>query len=191
MNLATIATLFFGATLLGSGLFIALTRRLMHAGFGLFFLLFSMAALLAILGADFLAVSQIIIYVGGILVLLLFGIMLTSNRRNVVQGAPKTDIVNVLPGLLAAGGVLGLLFWSFRDVEIRAAASAKAGRPAAAAGGADASAVQAESTIEGIGQLLLTDYLLLFELMSVILLVALVAAAYIARRNPPQPRRTT
>jgi NADH-quinone oxidoreductase subunit J len=124
-------------------------------------------------------VAQIIIYVGGILVLLLFGIMLTSNRRSLNEGAPKTDFVNVFPGLLVAAGVLGGLLWSFRRVELEAAdAVSKAAAP-----------VQQASTIEQVGRYLLTDYLLIFELLSIILLVALVAAAYIARRQPTQPRR--
>ena len=137
------------------------TRRLVRAVFALFGILFSVAAQFVLLGSGFLGAAQVIIYIGGILVLIIFGIMLTG-RFGLYLKTPQTQVVNLLPGILIGFGLLlGLTFLLSPLLET---------------GGA-VNYISAES----IGQQLLTTYLPVFEWASVLLLVALVVAAYFMR----------
>jgi len=118
-----------------------------------------------------LAVSQVIVYVGGVLVLLLFGVMLTGRRLSAAQATvgemPRTELRSIGAGAV----VVAVLMWALVQAvppEALRAASAEAPR---------ASAPLAQL----IGHLSLTDYLLGFELLSIVLLIALIGAARIAR----------
>jgi len=148
-----------------SGAIVVLTRNLMYAAFSLLFTLFAMAAFYVLLVADFLAVTQVLVYVGGILVLLLFGAMLTTKLISVDL---KTGTIHVIPALVLVamvGGTLSGLFYStWSDVG-----SSTQG-PAAA-------------TTAPLGELLMTRFVLPFEVASVILVVALIGATWTARRN--------
>ena len=152
----------FGVLTVASAFAVAFAGRIVHAVFALLFTFFGVAGLYALLMADFLAAAQLLIYVGGILVLLLFGVMLTQKIGTVelrpvsIQRGPAAAVSVVLLGVL-----LYLVF-----------------RTRWPAGG------QPEQTTAGaIGTHLMTDYLLPFELISVLLLGVLVAAAYTARRE--------
>ncbi|MAF12736.1 hypothetical protein CMK11_19985 [Candidatus Poribacteria bacterium] len=100
--------LFYGfvGLALTSALIVVTTRNIVHAAFALMVTLFSVAAFYVFLDADFLAVIQLLVYVGGILVLVLFGVMMTSGsllvklRAPVRQLAPAAAIGVVLLGLL-------------------------------------------------------------------------------------------
>src|SRR5687768_11158963 len=72
-----------------SGAVVAISRNIAYAAFGLTFTFFGVAGLYVMLGADFVGVSQLLIYVGGILVLFLFGMMLTTNIDKLREDAPK------------------------------------------------------------------------------------------------------
>ena len=78
MELKTLLELLFGLLTVLSAAWVAFSPKLLHAGFSLLFTFFGVAGLYVTLGADFLAVTQVLIYIGGILVLLLFGILLTT-----------------------------------------------------------------------------------------------------------------
>jgi NADH-quinone oxidoreductase subunit J len=67
----------FALVTVGSAAVVVLARSLIYSAFALLFTFFGVAGLYVILGADFLAATQLLVYVGGILVLLLFGVMLT------------------------------------------------------------------------------------------------------------------
>lgn len=131
-----------------------------------------MAALYVLAGAEFLAVSQVIIYVGGILILLLFGVMLTHKLR---ETKPRTGIVNLLPGLLVAGSLLTGLIWGISSLDL---AFPEPAQP------------QVEA-VRGVGIATVTQFLLPFELISILLLIALVGAAFISRkiRSTPKEKR--
>lgn len=152
--------------------FMTLTRNLIYAGFGLFFALTAVAALFVMAGADFPALAQIIVYVGGILVLLLFGVMLSQRETGPM---PATPVANFLPALglclLLGGGIV----WAFRKVDFGTA------RPLEAHPAPDGL-----TQVAWLGKLLLTDYLVAFELASVLLLLALIGAAYLTRYEQPQ-----
>ena len=122
------------------------------------------AGLFLLLGSDFLAVSQILIYVGGILALILFGVMLTP------PDLTERKLPRVAAGFLAVGA--GVAFVAAKvAMTVNWVQAAELAPPK-------------ESTREiGIGFLAPDQYMIAFELAGVVLTVALVAAVYIARRR--------
>src|SRR3974377_1318354 len=88
----------FAAMTVSSAAIVVFARSLIYSAFGLLFTFLGVAALYVYLGADFLAASQMVIYVGGILVLLLFGVMLTHKLYDLNL---KSETFQFLPGLLA------------------------------------------------------------------------------------------
>jgi len=158
---------FFAALTVASGVMLLLTRDVVRAAFLLLATLAGVAGIYGLLGADFLAFVQVLVYIGGILILLLFGVMLTNREPVLLHNAPVHHLV--LKGILAAtvAGVAGLYVVTSVDWHARPLANARALAP----------------TSRPLGELLMTEYLLPFEIVSVLLLVALVAAAVIARRR--------
>ncbi len=157
--------IFYGTCLLtiGSALYVVLGRNLVHSAFALVAAFFGVAVFYVFLGADFLAGAQVLIYVGGILTLLLFGVMLTNRIYDLNI---RTGAVQVVPGAIAAGLVFAVLVWIIRAVDWGALDTGDPG-----------------PTSEGIGRLLVGDYLLPFEIASVLLLIALMGAAMLVRRR--------
>ncbi|MCZ6774853.1 MAG: NADH-quinone oxidoreductase subunit J [Ignavibacteria bacterium] len=147
-----------------SAFIVVFSRNIIYAAFSLLFTFFGVAGLYVLLNADFLAVTQILIYVGGILVLLLFGVMLTSNVINVDI---KTGTIQTVPALvlvaIVAGSLSGLFYSTWKDVS--------------------APETSVVTTTPALGKMLMTTYLLPFEIASVVLLVALIGATFIARRS--------
>lgn len=164
MQLFDIVFFVFAFIAIVSAFIVVFSRNIIYSAFSLLFTFFGVAGLYVLLHADFLAVTQILIYVGGILVLMLFGVMLTNKVVNVEL---KTGTLNTIPALLLVavlGGTLGGLFYSsWRDTP--------------------APPTDVATTTKTIGELLMTSYLLPFEIASVILLVALIGAAMYARRT--------
>lgn len=159
------AAIFYGvaAVVLGSALYVVVGRNLVHSAFALVAAFFGVAVFYVYLGADFLAGAQVLIYVGGILTLLLFGVMLTNRIYNLNL---RSGAVQVVPGALSAGLVFALLVWVIQSVDW---GWMDAGDPG--------------PTSESIGRLLMGDYLLPFEIASVLLLIALMGAAMLVRRR--------
>jgi NADH:ubiquinone oxidoreductase subunit 6 (subunit J) len=152
----------FAALTLGSAAIVVLSRTLIYSAFALLVTFFGVAGLYVLLGADFLAATQLLVYVGGILVLLLFGVMLTHKIYDLDL---RTGTTQLAAGLWVAGG----LFVVLAAVALKTEWPATARVPA--------------STTAPIGRLFLGDYLLPFEAASVLLLVALMGAAMIVRRR--------
>jgi NADH-quinone oxidoreductase subunit J len=152
----------FAIVTVASAAVVVFARSLIYSAFALLFTFFGVAGLYVLLGADFLAATQLLVYVGGILVLLLFGVMLTHRIYDLDL---RTDKTRLGSGLLVAGGIFVVL----------AAVAFKTEWPTAARAPAP--------TTEGIGRLFLGEYLLAFEAASVLLLVALIGAAMIVRRK--------
>jgi NADH-quinone oxidoreductase subunit J len=146
----------------GSAAVVVLSRTLIYSAFSLLFTFFGVAGLYVLLGADFLAATQLLIYVGGILVLLLFGVMLTHRIYDLDL---KTETTQLAPGLIVAAG----LFVILAATALRTQWTAVPRLPA--------------PTTAEIGRLFLGEYLLPFEAASVLLLVALMGAAMIVRRR--------
>ena len=151
------------AFVITSAMFVVSGKNLVHSAFSLLATFFGVAVFYLILGADFLAGAQVLIYVGGILVLLLFGVMLT---HRIYDMNLKTEAFQVWPGAVVAV----LVFVSLVTIIYRTPWR-KMGM------------VMEGPTSEHIGRLFLTDYILPFEAASVLLLVALIGAAMIVRRR--------
>lgn len=161
---------FAGLTVL-SALMVLLTRRVLYAAFWLIVAFLGIAALYVFAGADFIAITQLLIYVGGILILIIFSVMITSK----IAGQPiLTQSHNRLPGVLLGLAIFGMLLYGILNAQLGSLAWV---RQSTASG-----KVVQESTIELLGVKLMSDYLLPFEVSAVLLLIALIGAAYIAQR---------
>ena len=153
----------FAVITVAAAAIVVLARSLIYSAFALLFTFFGVAGLYVLLGADFLAATQLLIYVGGILVLLLFGVMLTHKLYDLDL---RSEVTQFPAGLFVCAGLFGLL--ALTAVKTRWAAGA--GRALA-------------PTTADIGRLFMGSYLLPFEAASVLLLVALIGAAMIVRRR--------
>ena len=150
-----------------SAAMVVFTPKPIHSAFSLLFTLFGVAGLYVFLGADFLAGAQVMVYVGGVLVLIIFGIMLT--RR--ITDVKMSEVFNN-HWLAGASGIL-LLFISL-VVMIYKTPWKTIYEP------------NLTPTTSVIGGLLLTRYLLPFEIASVLLLVAALGAVIIVRKDLKQ-----
>ncbi len=202
----------FGAiTLIGAGI-TAFAKNIVYAAFALLFTFFGIAGLYVMANADFLAVTQLLVYVGGILILLIFGVMLTSKI-----GAADIRIntgTRWVPGVLALGmfAILCAAFFGSSATHIEKTADGKSKTVSSWAshdtkpwsstpqwskdatteilkkkyGSPDEVKTNEGSsgTASEIGKLFLTDFLLPFEVISVLILVSLLGATMIARRDP-------
>lgn len=153
----------FAALTVGSAAVVVFSRSLIYSAFALLVTFFGVAALYVFLGADFLAATQLVIYVGGILILLLFGVMLTHKLYDLDL---KTETFQFIPGLLVMLAVLATLV----GVALGTVWHPGQERPM-------------NPTTAEIGTLFMQDYILPFEVASVFLLVALIGAAMIVRRR--------
>ena len=157
--------LFFSIAMLVilSSYWVVMSPNLVHSAVSLLFTLFGVAGLYVYLYADFMAASQVIIYVGGILVLIIFGVMLTNKIDD-----PKLS--NQSQNQLMAG-VFCLLLLVFQ-FQIIFNTNWNIGN-----------FITRESTVNDIGMMLLTQYLLPFEVVSILLLAALIGAAMLSRKK--------
>ena len=157
----------FAAIVVVGGLMAVLLPRIVHAVFSLFLCFTGVTAVYALIGADFLAITQLVVYVGGVMVLFAFGILLTGRTA---ESLGEKEIKNRPLGIVIGAALfLGLL------TAITGSSFGNAGATDAEAGG----------TIGAIGKLLLGDYIIAFEFASILLLMALVGAAYLVRRTAP------
>lgn len=174
MSVTEIIFLLIAAVCIGSAAALAFSRSLIRAAFWLFSVLLSTGGLFAFVGADVLTVSQIVVYVGGILILIVFGVMLTSSSGN---SGPVTRLTQVFPavGILTIIGI-GL----FQMI---------AGFPSEPPTWQELPETPL-SNVSAIGLETMTHWLVPFEVVSVLLLIALVGAAYLARPDQNKEPRT-
>jgi NADH-quinone oxidoreductase subunit J len=164
MDIYVIIFYIFVLITLGSACIVVFSRNIVRTAFSLLFAFFGVAGIYVFLMADFIAITQLLIYVGGITVLILFGVMLTNRQINVDV---KSDPMQALPAAIIAASLAGVLINMIFTTNWKV----------------DLLSQTPENTAPQIGKLLLTDYLLPFEAASVLLLVALIGAAMIARRE--------
>lgn len=163
MNMYDIIFYLFAAITLISAFIVVTNRNVVYSAFFLLFTFFGVAGIYVLLGADFVAIVQLIIYVGGILILLLFGVMLTNKITNVEI---RTGTINILPAIIGVGIFTGALLAALINSNWKTLP------------------VQAPiPTTTLLGTMLVQDYSLIFELLGIILLIALIGAASIARRE--------
>jgi NADH-quinone oxidoreductase subunit J len=161
--LSQVVFYFFAAMTVISAGIVVFARSLIYSAFGLLFTFFGVAALYVFLGADFIAAAQLVIYVGGILILLLFGVMLTHKLYNLNL---KTETYQFFPSLLAALAVFATLLGVMMKTSWHSPG-----------------ALPDNPTTADIGVLFMKDFILPFEIASIFLLVALIGAAMIVRRK--------
>jgi len=159
----TIIFYLFAAVTIISAIFVVTTRNIVHSAFYLLFTLFGIAGLYITLGADFVGIVQLIVYVGGILILILFGVMLTHKITNVQI---KTGTLQLLPASIAVGIMAGFIIYVFNSTTWYTKTNT----------------ITSSSTLTNLGYLLLNQYAIAFELLGIILLIALIGAASLARK---------
>lgn len=158
----------FAALSLGSALMVVTTRKMVHAALWLIVALFGIAAIYVILNAPFLAVVQVVVYIGAIAILMIFAVMLTRDI-----GKPDGEPFNQSWGWAV---LISLLFVVGLIIVYVTVPEAKVGIP---------EFPQYVDSISDLGQALVNPnaYVLPFELASVLLLAALIGAIVIARRK--------
>lgn len=149
---------FFVVMVLGISSIVAFSRNLLHSAFALFFVLFGMSGFYVLLGADFLAVVQIMVYAGGISVLMIFGTMLTADISTPkISNLSFQGVLGVLSGAAIFGALVFVFYkaenvWNLKEVGAM------------------------KETTNSLGKLLLKEYVLPFEVVSFLLLAAMVGA---------------
>lgn len=151
---------FFVLLTVGSAVVVVFHPRVIYSAFALLFTFLGVAALYVFLSADFLAASQLLIYVGGILTLIIFGVFLTAKitTLDIPHQTHQRYLALVPVALIGAGLLVMIVGTTWPEMRL---------------------AVQ--PTTQQIGELLLTKYLVPFELASILLLAALMGAMRLAR----------
>ncbi|HSR18678.1 MAG TPA: NADH-quinone oxidoreductase subunit J [Ignavibacteriaceae bacterium] len=162
MNIYDFIFYLFAAIIILSAYFVVTVRNIVRSAFFLLFTFFGVTGLYVLLGADFVAIVQLIVYIGGILILLLFGVMLT-NKITTVQ--IKTGTWQVVPAAIGVGLFAGILAFTLFHTNWKTGSSQIA-----------------DSTLKGLGTLLMQEYIIVFELLGMLLLIALIGAATLARK---------
>src|SRR5436305_14494651 len=176
MLLQSIAFYLFSTVLIAAGVMVIAGRNPVHSVLFLILSFFNAAALFVLLGAEFLAMILVIVYVGAVAVLFLFVVMMLD----VDFAELKRGTLQYIPISLVVGGILvaELLF------------AGTAWRFAAAAPHVLASAKPAQLTnTEALGRILYTDYVYYFEIAGLILLVAMIGAIVLTLRSRPGVRK--
>ncbi len=178
MALTAYAFYLFAGVAIASGLMVVLARNPVHSVLWLILTFFSAAGLFVLLGAEFVAMLLIIVYVGAVMVLFLFVVMMLD----VDFAALKSTMADHLP----MGALIGLILlleltavlsvWVFADAAPEARAAV-------------APAPEDVHNTAALGRLIYEDYFLLFQLSGLILFVAMVGAIVLTMRHRPNIKR--
>jgi len=164
LSLETVVFYIFGGLMVVSSVAIVFSRSIVRSAVWLLGTLVSAGFLYFLLSANFLGAIQLIVYAGGILILIVFGVMLTAKSPHVRFNArPREIAIAALVGVILFAGLSGLMLATDYWPAIPDAAPEREVRPVA-----------------DIGRSLLTQYLIPFELVSVLLLAVMIGAAYLA-----------
>jgi NADH:ubiquinone oxidoreductase subunit 6 (subunit J) len=151
-------------TMLGSGLLVVVMRDIIRCGLAMIVCFGSLAGIYVLLGAPLVAGAQVLVYIGAISVLILFAIMLTQSKSGPSQLVFQTQAVPAAIAATILALVLALVVtatpWGEMAHRVRTATA-------------------------DLAKLLFTDYVLPFEIVSVLLLAAVIGGVYLARREDP------
>src|SRR5262249_15595703 len=136
----------------------------------------ALAVLYMLLGAEFVAAVQVIIYAGAIMVLFVFVIMLLNAG---IEERSAGSRVATLIGVPAVAVLIGISAFILARPYLRT--------DSRVAIGVDPASTQAFGSVSRIGQLLFHDYLLPFEVTSILILIAIMGAVVLAKRDDPSP----
>lgn len=161
MDAHEIIFLLVAAVTVGSAAIVAFSRKIIYAAFALLLTLFGFAVLYIFLSADFIAITQVMVYVGGILILILFGVLMTQRIYDLKITGERNSILPTLLTVLGTGFVLALVIFN---------------TPWKTVADTGFNPITAK-----IGYAILGDFLLPFEIASILLLAALIGSVVIAR----------
>ena len=149
-----------------SALFVVLNRNPVYSAVMLVFCFFSLAALYVLLEAYFVAVLEIIVYAGAIMVLFLFVIMLINVGKEIAATSiiVKAKVLPFVLVVLFSLNIILLILWRNEGLH-------------------QPNTISSVGNITAIGQALFTKYLLPFEIASLLLLVALIGTVYLAKKR--------
>ncbi|WGV28182.1 NADH-quinone oxidoreductase subunit J [Halotia branconii] len=163
-----------GVMMIGAAIGVVLFSNIVYSAFMLGGVFISMAGIYLLLNGDFVAAAQVLIYVGAVNVLILFAIMLVNKRQDFAP-FPSAGVRKILTAIVSLG------LFALLSVMVLATPWAYS-----------TSAVAGESSVILIGEHFFTDFLLPFELASILLLMAMVGAIILARREYlPEPSTTS
>jgi NADH-quinone oxidoreductase subunit J len=173
--LTAIAFYFFSAILIGAALMVIASRNPVHSVLFLILAFFNAAALFILLGAEFLALILLIVYVGAVAVLFLFVVMMLDiDFAELRQGALQYLPFGGLIGIILVAELVLVAIWALVP----------------ATGGPVPHATPAHLTnTEALGRVLYTDYIYYFQTAGLILLVAMIGAIVLTLRHKPGVRR--
>jgi NADH-quinone oxidoreductase subunit J len=166
----SIAFYTLAALILGFAILVITARNTVHSVLFLVVNFLFVAALYALLGAQFLAVIQVIVYAGGIVVLYLFVVMLVNLKRppEVHQDPHRRSRLALVLACALLAEICAIAVWGYVRPDVPVS---------------PVSAATAAQNVEQVGWLLYTHYLVPFEVASILLLVAMVGAIILARRE--------
>ncbi|MCP9754306.1 NADH-quinone oxidoreductase subunit J [Lacihabitans sp. CCS-44] len=145
-------------------LYVLFSKNVLYASYGLLVSFLGVAGIFVFAGGEFVSAAQIMIYIGGILILLIFGIMLSSNKK---MGKGKLNIENMDMVFSLTIAVSLSLLLSFLVLESKF--NTRSFKP--------------QQHIKNLGYNLMTDSVLVLEIIGVLLLMALIGATYIAKKD--------
>lgn len=150
----------FMAIAVVSGLMILFTRNILYCAYLLALCLLSVAAMYVFAGNSFLAVSQIMVYVGGVVVIIVFGVMVTARGED---GQLQSRLRNRFSGILLGLGVVLVFLTLFAGITNGSSKSIE------------------DVPIHLLGKEIMTTYLLAFEAIAILLLLAIIGSAVMAK----------
>ncbi|MCU0324554.1 MAG: NADH-quinone oxidoreductase subunit J [Spirosomaceae bacterium] len=157
---------FAAITILGAAILL-FTKNVLYGAYSLLVAFLGVAGIYVFAGADFIAVTQIMVYVGGILVLLIFGIMLTRKQKTSTDNRILVGHKNRFGAFIVAIPVLTAYLWVIFNANFNILSKNTSGG----------------ASVKKIGISLMTNYVFAFEVIGILLLVALVGASYIALKE--------
>ncbi|MDE0801524.1 MAG: NADH-quinone oxidoreductase subunit J [Rhodospirillaceae bacterium] len=178
MIAATLAFYLFAGLAVVGAVNVIFQRNPVHSVLWLIFTFFNAAGLFVLLGAEFVAMILVIVYVGAVAVLFLFVVMMLDINIAVIR---EGFLKYMWAGLLVGGILLAELITVFAAWTISDSAEGLRAAPTP-----DPSAM---SNTEAIGQILYTDYIYLFQASGIILLVAMIGSIVLTHRTRPGVRK--
>ena len=178
MALTAIAFYTFATVAIASGLFVVMARNPVHSVLWLILTFFTAAGMFVLMGAEFVAMLLIIVYVGAVMVLFLFVVMMldvdfAELKKGIADYLPIGALIGVVL-LLELGLVLGA--WALAP---EAPAQRQAVMPAP----------QDLQNTEALGQIVYTQYVLAFQSAGIVLLIAMIGAIVLTLRSRPGVKR--
>lgn len=171
MIIPALAFYVFAAITILSGLMVVTARNPVHSVLWLILAFFNSAGLFVLMGAEFLAMVLVVVYVGAVAVLFLFVVMMLDiNFRNLRQGATNYAMI---------GGIIGVILL----LELIFLLGSAAVLPKDVAGSHPAPAFDMMTNTHALGHILYTDYFYLFQAAGLVLLVAMIGAIVLTLRQ--------